>query len=131
MGRTTVAALDNLGHLISQYEVTVRPSLFEATSAQAAIVSSMPGSTVKVQAQARGLLLSGHVQTPEDAAQAVAIAHGFLAENQTVQNDLTVQSTIQVTLRVRVAEMSRQVIKIWGSTGRHLGRSEALGISPL
>ncbi len=130
VGRTTVAALDNLGHLISQYEVTVRPSLFEATSAQAAIVSSMPGSTVKVQAQARGLLLSGHVQTPEDAAQAVAIAHGFLAENQTVQNDLTVQSTIQVTLRVRVAEMSRQVIKNLGINWQALGTIGSIGNLP-
>ena len=70
------------------------------------------------------------MQTPEDAAQAVAIAHGFLAENQTVQNDLTVQSTIQVTLRVRVAEMSRQVIKNLGINWQALGTIGSIGNLP-
>jgi pilus assembly protein CpaC len=130
VGRTTVAALDNLGHLISQYEVTVQPSLFGASTAQAAIIRLMPGSKVRVQAQARGLLLSGHVETPEDAAQAVAIARGFLVENQTVENELTVQSTIQVTLRVRVAEMSRQVVKNLGINWQAIGTIGSIGHLP-
>jgi pilus assembly protein CpaC len=130
VGRTTVAALDNLGHLISQYEVTVQPSLFGASTAQAAISKLMPGSKVRVQAQARGLLLSGHVETPEDAAQAVAIARGFLVQNQTVENELTVQSTIQVTLRVRVAEMSRQVVKNLGINWQALGTIGSIGSLP-
>jgi pilus assembly protein CpaC len=121
VGRTTVAALDTAGHLISQYEVTVQPSLFGASEAQEAIARMMPGSRIKVQAQARGVLLSGQVDNPSDVAQAVAIAKGYLAENQTVENELTVQSRMQVTLRVRIAEMSRQVVQNLGINWQALG----------
>ena len=130
VGQTTVAALDAGGHLISQYEVTVQPSAFGAQQAQAAIARMMPGSRVKAQAQATGLLLSGRVDSPEEAAQALAIARGYLGEHQTVQNQLTVQSTIQVTLRVRVAEMSRQVVKNLGINWQALGSIGTIGKVP-
>jgi pilus assembly protein CpaC len=121
VGRTTVAALDSTGHLISQYEVTVQPSLFGASEAQSAISRLMPGSRVKVQAQARGMLLSGQVDNPSDVAQAMAIAKGYLADNQTIENQLSVQSRMQVTLRVRIAEMSRQVVQNLGINWQALG----------
>jgi pilus assembly protein CpaC len=121
VGRTTVAALDTAGHLISQYEVTVQPSSFGATEAQAAIARLMPGSRVKTQAQAKSMLLSGQVNNPSDVAQAISIAKGYLADNQTIDNQLTVQSRMQVTLRVRIAEMSRQVVQNLGINWQALG----------
>lgn len=130
VGQTTVAALDATGHLISQYEVTVQPSPFRALQAQAAIRRLMPGSQVKAQAQATGLLLSGRVDSPEDASQAIAIASGYLGEHQTVQNQLTVRSTIQVTLRVRIAEMSREVVQNLGINWQGLGSIGSIGKVP-
>jgi len=130
-GRTTVAAMDAAGHLIAQYEVTVQPSLFGATEAQAAITRLMPGSQVKAQAQAKGLLLSGRVNSPAEAAQAMAIAGGYLGENQAIDNQLSVQSTMQVTLRVRIAEVSRQVVQNLGINWGALGNIGRIGtISP-
>jgi pilus assembly protein CpaC len=129
-GRTTVAAMDPAGHLISQYEVTVQPASFGATEAQAAITRLMPGSRVKAQAQAKGLLLSGRVNSPADAAQAMAIARGYLGENQVVENQLTIQSTIQVTLRVRIAEVNRQVIQNLGINWQALGTIGNIGKLP-
>ncbi|MEA2737423.1 MAG: pilus assembly protein CpaC [Acetobacteraceae bacterium] len=121
VGRTTVAAMDTAGHLISQYEVTVQPSAFGAAEAQAAIVRLMPGSRVRTQAQARGMMLTGQVDNASDVAQAVAIAKGYLAENQTIDNQIIVQSQMQVTLRVRIAEMSRQVVQKLGINWQALG----------
>jgi pilus assembly protein CpaC len=130
VGQTTVAALDLAGHLISQYEVTVRPSSFGAAEAQAAIARLIPGSRVKAQAQARGLLLSGQVDNPSDVAQAMAIAKGYLADNQTVENQLSVQSRMQVTLRVRIAEVSRQVVQNLGINWQALGTIGSIGTTP-
>ena len=130
VGRTTVAALDTAGHLIAQYEVTVQPSLFGALQAQAAILRLMPGSQVKAQAQGTGLLLSGRVDSAEDAAQAVAIARGYVSEHQTVDNQLSVHSTIQVTLRVRIAEMSRTVVQNLGINWQALGSIGSIGKIP-
>ncbi len=129
-GRTTVAVMNAAGRPMSQYEVTVQPSTFGATEAQVAITRLMPGSRVRAQAQAKGVLLSGQVNSPADAAQAMAIARGYLAENQTVDNQLTVQATVQVTLRVRIAEVSRQVIQNLGINWQALGTFGSIGRFP-
>ena len=120
-GRTSVAAMDAAGHLISQIEVTVQPSQFAAGEAQGAIARLIPGSKITVQAQIKGLLLSGAIDSPAAAAQAISIARGYLGENQTVENQLEVKSTIQVTLRVRIAEVSRQVVQNLGINWQALG----------
>lgn len=129
-GRTTVAALDTNGQLVAQYEVTVRPSAFGASEAQAAVARMVRGSRVTVQATAKGLLLTGHVESAGDAAQAVAIARGYLAENQTAENQINVQSSIQVTLQVRIAEMSRQVVRNLGVNWQMLGNVGTIGKYP-
>ncbi len=120
-GHTTVAALDNDGHLIAQYEVSVSPSHFNATEAQAAITRMLPGSHVTVQATAKGLLLVGLAESPGEAAQAAAVAQGFVSASQTVENQISIQSSIQVTLQVRIAEMSRQVVRNLGVNWQAFG----------
>jgi pilus assembly protein CpaC len=120
-GHTTVAALDNTGHLIAQYEVTVLPSHFGANQAQAAIARMIPGGRITVQPAAKGLLLTGQVENPGEAAQAAAIARGFIGDNQAVENQIAIQSSIQVTLQVRIAEMSRQVVRNLGVNWSALG----------
>lgn len=131
-GRTTVAAMSAAGQLISQYEVTVQPSGFNAVEAQSVITRLIPTSRVRVQSQGKGLLLIGQVNSPADAAQAVAIARGYLGEGQVVENQLSVQSTMQVTLRVRIAEMSRQVVQNLGINWQTLGNIAISGtLSPL
>lgn len=124
-GHTTVAALDNAGHPIAQYDITVQPSAFGASQAQATIARMVSGSRVQVQAQSKGLLLSGLVSSAADSAQAVAIAKGYVGENQIVENQLGVQAPIQVSLEVRVAQVSRQVVLNlgvnWGALG-NVGR---------
>src|SRR6185437_7799526 len=129
-GRTTVAAMDSAGHLISQYELTVKPSPFWAMEAQTAIARLMPDSRIKAQAQLKGVVLSGQVNSPAEAAQAVAIAHGYVAENQTVDNQLSIQAIVQVTLRVRIDEMSRQVVHNLVINWQALGSIGSIGKFP-
>ena len=81
-GHTTVAALDSSGHTIAQYDISVQPSAFGAMQTQSMIARLVPGSHVRVEPQQKGLLLSGAVGSAADAAQAVAIAKGYLGDNQ-------------------------------------------------
>jgi len=130
-GRTTVAALDNEGRAIAQYDITVQPSAFGASQAQAMISRLVPGSRVQVQPESKGLLLSGYVGSPSDAAQAVAIAKGFVGDGQAVENQLGVQAPVQVTLSVRIAQMSRNVVRNLGINWGALGNIGTIGkISP-
>jgi pilus assembly protein CpaC len=129
-GHTTVAALDSTGHTIAQYDISVQPSAFGAMQTQSMIARLVPGSHVKVEPQQKGLLLSGAVGSAADAAQAVAIAKGFLADNQSVENQITITSPIQVTLRVRVAEISRQVVQNLGVNWQQLSTIGSIGMLP-
>ena len=113
-GRTTIAIMDADGHLLAQYELTVKPSSFAAREAQSAINTLLPANRVKVQAQGKGLMLTGSVKNPADAAQVVAIAKGYIGEGAGIDNEITVESPVQVTLNVRVAQMSRQVVRNLG-----------------
>ena len=120
-GRTTVAAMDNDGKTVAQYEVSVRPSTFIAGEAQAAIGRLLANGRFKVTPQGKNMLLTGTAATPADAARAAAILHGFLAEGQTVENQLNVQAAVQVNLRVRIVEMSRSVSRSLGVNWQALG----------
>jgi pilus assembly protein CpaC len=112
-GHTTIAAVDQFGRLLADYDVMVRPSAFGSREAQSAITRLIPGSRVQVKASGKGMMLTGAVATAADAAQAVLIAKGF-ADGASVDNQMTIASPTQVTLMVRIAEMKR-------STARNIG----------
>ena len=128
-GRTTIAAMDADGRAVAQFEVTVRPSTFVAGEAELAVQRLMPNSRIKVTPQARGLLLTGNVQSPADAARAVSILRGFVAEKDPVENQLTVQSSVQVNLRVRIVEMSRSVTRALGVDWQAVGSLGRFGVA--
>jgi pilus assembly protein CpaC len=120
-GRTTVAAMDSAGHTVAQYSVVVRPSSFAAAEAEATVNRLMSNGRFKVTPEAKGLLLTGSVASPADAAQAVAILRAFVGEGQTVENQLTIHSAVQVNLRVRIVEMSRSVSRALGVNWQEMG----------
>jgi pilus assembly protein CpaC len=114
-GHTTIAAVDQLGRLLADYEVTVRPSAFGAREAQSAIARLIPGSRVQVRPSGKGVMLTGAVANASDAAQALLIAKGFMtSDGATIENQMTIAAPTQVTLMVRIAEMKR-------STARNIG----------
>jgi pilus assembly protein CpaC len=120
-GHTTVAAMDSGGHVLAQYDLTVQPASFGAQSAQSMIARLLPGSRVQVQAEAKGLLLTGAVSSPSDAAQAVAIAKEYTGDLPNIDNEITIAAPVQVTLNVRIAEMSRTVVRNLGINWSAIG----------
>ena len=129
-GHTTVAALDANGGLVTQFEITVQPSEFGATQAEAEIARTLPRSHVRVRALPNGLMLSGTVESPTDSAQAAAIAKAFAADKQIVENQLAVRSSVQITLQVRIAEMSRTLSRKLGVNWQALGNIGQIGALP-
>jgi pilus assembly protein CpaC len=120
-GRTTIAALDAAGHPIGQYEVTVRPSAFGAAEATRTIGRLLPGRSVQLQQTLNGMVMTGDVANPAEAEQAAAAARGYLAPGQKLDNRLSVVSGVQVSLRVRIAEMDRTITRELGVNWQALG----------
>lgn len=130
-GRTNLIATREDGSLVAEFDITVQASATGAAQAAPAVaaapavsagqVQSMirrmvrGGQNVQVQMVGRGAIgLSGMVPTAADAQRAEAIAKAMGGEGREVINNLTLLSGIQVNLRVRVAEISREVTRDLG-----------------
>ncbi|HUB14586.1 MAG TPA: type II and III secretion system protein family protein [Acetobacteraceae bacterium] len=143
-GVTTVIATNSAGAAIVQYDVLVNGAAHpEATgaapgpaasgtpsgitagtaaAAQAAIAQSVQGAQdVRVRAAGTELVLSGTVPTAYAGQQANAIARGYAGEKGGVVDNLTVLGSIQVNVRVRIAEISRQITRQLGFNWQALG----------
>ncbi len=142
-GRTTVIATSESGAAIMQYDVTVTPGSAAGAAAaaapavenagvttamalaiQAAITQSVPGaSTVRVRAAGTDVILAGTVLTAMADETAGAIARAYIGEKGGVIDRMTVLGSIQVNVRVRIAEIDRQVTRQLGFNWQALGSS--------
>lgn len=129
-GRTSIAALDNEGHVVADISVAVAASDFDATQAQAALKRLLPRSNIRVLETPKGLLLSGTVARPADAPRAISIAQNFISAGKQVTNGLKVEGDLQVTLEVRIVEMDRSVTRGLGINWSALGSLGQIGKLP-
>jgi len=133
-GRTTIAAIGANGTAIAQYDVIVQPSSYAASQAASAIARLLPGYNVQVTTRPNGLVVSGTLQTAAEADEVVQTARSFVGTGQTVENRLAVLGSQQVNLRVRIAEVSRNVLRQLGinwSNLASLGKYAAIGLATI
>ena len=128
-GRSTVAALDTNGQPVRQFQVTVKPSTFTATETAGGVARTTQAANVIVEATPRRLILSGRVNSPADANAATTVASGYIADGQAIDNRMRVNGQIQVSLRVRIAEMSRDVTRALGINWTSLGNIGKLAVN--
>ncbi len=110
-GRTTLLILSRNGATIASYALTVELDLSALQSAFRAEAGDLPVRLLRVP---HGLVLEGVVPTPGAAARLQSLAQGYLSGGETLVNHLQVGSPAQVNLRVRVAEVSRNVSRSLG-----------------
>ena len=128
-GTTTVAALSPAGDPIAQYQVSVVPSGFDAGQVRGTL-SRGGNASINTRATETGVSLSGHVSTAGDAERAVSAAKGSLPPDAKVDNHMMVNQSIEVGLHVRIAEMTRSLVRELGvnwSTVGQLGKDVLIG----
>jgi pilus assembly protein CpaC len=128
-GRTTLAAMDSAGAPLVQWEVTVRPSAFLMSDLQSALRRAFPGNrSLRVEAGPGGIVVSGQVTAPADAERAQTLLRSRLEnERIPIDNRISVTGVTQVNLRVRVAEVSREVTRQLGVNWQALGSIGRIG----
>ncbi|HEY7991365.1 MAG TPA: type II and III secretion system protein family protein [Stellaceae bacterium] len=110
-GRTTVYALGVDGILLRAITVDVS----NPTGRAQQMTSLTPGSgDIHVGNTAQGLVLEGHAADADVAAKAQHAATENVPEKSVIDDRVKVRSSVQVTLRVRIAEVSRTVTKQLG-----------------
>jgi pilus assembly protein CpaC len=126
IGATTVFAISETG-ITTSYSIRVNRPTNELL---AALRREVPSARVTVTTAPDGITLSGHAGSPSDAEKLKAVAKQFLDEKQSLNFEVAVDAATQVTLRVRVAEVSRNTSQVLGvNLGALLNnRSIAVGL---
>ncbi|MGH6947807.1 MAG: type II and III secretion system protein family protein [Kiloniellales bacterium] len=110
-GETTLFAVDSAENVLVNLRVIVHHNLSRMRESMARLV---PNGSVQVASIDRGVVLTGSVPTATDAENARRIAMRFIGEGEEVINRLEVTEPNQVNLRVRIAEVSREVLNQMG-----------------
>jgi len=110
-GETTLYAVDEDDQVLVARKIIVSHNLSRLREALRRI---MPRAPIDVMAVDGALVLTGAVSSPVEAEAVHRLATAFVPDEQRLMNQLTVEGPTQVNLRVRIAEISREVIKQLG-----------------
>ena len=110
-GETTLYATDAQEHVL--FNITVRV-VHDLTRLKQTLAELVPGGQIALDSVDGGIIMQGTVATTADAEDARRAAEKFLGKGEDVINRLSVTAPNQVNLRVRVAEIDRQVIRQLG-----------------
>ncbi|HEY1961624.1 MAG TPA: type II and III secretion system protein family protein [Rhizomicrobium sp.] len=110
-GQTNAFFFDSAGHQILSIDIRVER---DVTDLGGMMHENFPGSSIRVSAMNDNVVLSGTVPSAVEATRAQDLAASFAGDPKKVVNMLKVQANEQVMLKVRVAEMQRQVAKQFG-----------------
>jgi pilus assembly protein CpaC len=94
--------------------------------------ASMPNSSIQVQAMNDNVVLTGSVASALESTRAADLAARFTGDPKKVVNMLGIAGGQQVMLKVRIAEMDRNIAKQFGvnlAAAKVVGGSTPIGIS--
>lgn len=127
-GSTTLYALGADDAVIFSAEVQVGQPLDEI---QRLIGIEYPDVRVRLHSTPNGVVVTGRVESGSVAEGIITLTSQFLGEDDSILNRLSVTAPTQVNLRVRVAEMSRQVTKELGVNFAGIGQIGNLSVTAL
>ena len=111
-GETTIYASNAAGDIIWAANVRVGSNI---SSVDQMLALAMPEAKVNVATMGNNtVLLTGTVAAPEDAADAQSLVEAYVGEGTNVISRLRMATPLQVNLQVRIAEVSRSVVKAIG-----------------
>jgi pilus assembly protein CpaC len=110
-GQTSLYAVDEDDQLLLRTQVVVQHNL---SGLRQAVQQLLPSSRVTVSTVDASIVLAGEVESPLEAQELRDLASRFLGEEETLLFRVRVAAPTQVHLRVRVAEVSRDVLKQFG-----------------
>ncbi len=110
-GQTTLFAVDKNENVVANIQIVVEHNIGRL---QENIDRLLPAGDVQASSVTGGIVLSGKVANATDSENARRLAARFIAPNEDVINRLQVTEPNQINLRVRIAEVSRQIINRFG-----------------
>jgi pilus assembly protein CpaC len=113
VGETNVFLVDSKGGLVRKLEVVVQP---DGSAVEAAIRQLLPKERINAKGVGDSVVLTGVASSDGAAAQAQQIARRFVPDEENIINMITIGSEQQVLIKVKVAEISKSVLKELGAS---------------
>lgn len=110
-GTTTLYVLGEDGHTLLQRQISVRHNL---TELQATLRQRFPQRQLVLESAPGSLLIRGTVENAAEVQAIEATLRPYLGPEESLINQLTLSSPVQVMLRVRVTEVSRSLVQQLG-----------------
>ncbi|MGH6650640.1 MAG: type II and III secretion system protein family protein [Sphingopyxis sp.] len=107
-GETSIYATDASGRVV--YSTVARVGNNIETIDQM-LSLAMPEATIAANTMNGFVLLTGTVQSPDDAAEAERLVQAFVGDQTKVLSRLRTATPLQVNLQVRIAEVNRSLVK--------------------
>jgi pilus assembly protein CpaC len=111
VGQTNVVFFDADGQQVAAYDIAVKRDL---NGVRAALKQTLPYAAIQIEGVGEGVMLTGSVSSPIEAQQAGDLAARLVGGSDKVVNSIAVRGRDQVTLKVTVAEVRRDIIKQMG-----------------
>ncbi len=110
-GETSIYAMGQGERMIYSASIHVMQNLERLNDA---IARLLPEAAVEVQSANGTVILTGYVDSPEEAAIAVRLTEQMTGQAERLIDRLKITTPRQVNLRVKFAEMGRDVVKTLG-----------------
>lgn len=111
IGETSLYAIDANDRMIIDTTIEVTHNV---SKLDRAIKRLVPSSDVTISTVDGGIVLNGYVDSPAEAESIKSLASSFIGPNDKLVNMITTAGSDQVTLMVKVAEVSRNEVKRFG-----------------
>ena len=110
-GETTVYATSKGGRVVYAANVRVGNNI---SSVGEMLHLAMPDANIQATPMNNLVLLTGTVGNPDDVAEAQRLTQAYVGTETQVVTRLRSATPLQVTLKVRIAEINRSLLKQWG-----------------
>lgn len=110
-GETTIYAMDGDEKVIYSANIHVSQNLERIREA---LKTMLPKATLEIKSINGMVILSGFVKSPGDSETAMRMIRSQVGPTQDVMNQLVITTPTQVNLRVKIAEVNRDVTKQLG-----------------
>jgi pilus assembly protein CpaC len=110
-GETTIYATSKAGRVVYAANVRVGNNI---SSVGEMLHLAMPDASIQATPMNNLLLLTGTVASPDDVAEAQRLSQAYVGEGTQVVTRLRSATPLQVTLKVRIAEINRSLLKSMG-----------------
>jgi pilus assembly protein CpaC len=129
VGQTNAFFFDAAGKQILALDIRVEKDVVDLSSLMKA---SLPNSSIVVQAMNDNVILTGSVSSAMESSRAADLAARFTGDPKKVVNMIGIAGGQQVMLKVRIAEMDRNIAKQFGvnlAAAKIVGGSTPLAVS--